>query len=698
MSKRKSKDEKQPSLQQLADAKMAESGLNGVDSIAMKVRPLTREAVGKLDLPAFMALQLPYLDVKGKPTGFYRLRYLEQPTGFAKAKALRYIQPPDTLNEVYLAPLGGIKWGEVIERSDVSLVITEGELKAAAACKAGIPTLGLGGVWCFKSAKRQLPLLPMLSRIQWSGRTVYLCYDSDAVTNSDVVAALSALARELLTLGAVPRVCALPALPKLTKTGLDDYLVAKGPKEFARAVLARAEPFAPAAALYELNAEVAYVKNPGLIVVLAEGRKLSAGGFKEHAYANRHYHEEKITEQGVKLVKKPVAPAWLAWEQRAELERLTYAPGQDSITEDKAYNSWRGWGTVAAKGSVQRWKDLLTFVFKSAQDGGASQRWFEQWCAYPLQHPGVKLFSAAVLWGVHQGTGKSLIGHSLMRIYGANSTEIDDEDLQSTHNEWAESKQFVMGDDVMSSEHKTKMSDRLKAMITQKEIRLNPKYVPSYTVPDCINYLFTSQHPDAFLIEDTDRRYFVHEVLGPPLPRSFYKDYVKWMLYSDEGPGALFHHLLHLSLKDFDAQGPAMQTQAKKLMAEDSLSDLGAWVRRLRNDPDSVLKLGPVPLEGELWSNPELLHLYDPEGKTRVTANGLGRELRRAGFLPACGGMPIRTRSLGQTRLYAIRGDGQKWMQVAARVAVEHYDSTRGEAKDPAAPKRKKFIQGEGVK
>lgn len=683
-------------LRKLSDAKLASSGLNGSDYRALRIDVLSAEQLRAkcAVLPAYTAaLVLPYFDLQGAQTDFWRARYLEDTrsgwSAVTKTKPLRYVQPPDTLNELYLPPY--IKWAKVAENQDAPVVITEGELKSAIACKLGIPTIGLGGVWMFKAARRKLPLLPQFYQFKWANRKVYITFDSDARTNPQVQRATAELSRELAALGAIPYIVDIPALPEITKTGLDDFFVANGldPKPFAK-LLERAEPYAPSAALYELNAEVAYIRDPGLVVVLSDGRKMSAGAFREHAYANRYYYEERTNAKGTtSLVRVPAAPAWIGWERRAELSRITYEPGAERITTERAYNYWSGWGAEPVKGSVTLWNQLLDYLF---DDEPEARAWYERWCAYPLQHPGAKLYSAAVLWGVEQGTGKTLAGYTLMRIYGRNATEIDDEQLSASHNEWAENKQFVLADDITSADKRAArgLADRLKGMITRRELRLNPKYIPSYTVPDCINYQFTANHPDAFFLEDTDRRYFIHEVKGKPLSRDFYRQYDRWYL-SEEGINALFYHLLHLPLKDFDPGGPAMPTTAKSEMLEASLSDVGVWVRKLRDTPDAVLRIGDVALEGDLFTNTELLALYDPEGKHKVLANGLGREMSRAGILRACKGKPARLPDGTQSRLYAVR-NAQFWARASQTAAGEHYAQRHGQTPPPSS-KHHKFKQ-----
>ena len=667
-------------LKALALRKVRSSGLEAKMLKTLHLSTMTGAQIKALEvgLPAYGALKLPYFDVQGKPTRFFRLRYLEDvPAKSGSTKLLRYVQLPGSLNEVYLPPL--LPWRKIFTDPDTALVITEGELKAACACVRGIPTVGLGGVWSFGSSVRQLPLLPQLTQIKWEGRTVYVCYDSDASTNADVSAAIAMLSRELLGRGALPKVVTLPHLRGTHKTGLDDYLVAKGAKAFGT-LLAEATPFATSAALYELNSEVVYIRDPGLVVVLKDNQRLRPKDFVTHAYANRYYHEAKLLRDGTeKLEKKPAAHAWLGWERRSELQRLTYRPGASRLVHDEL-NLWRGWGCEPKRGDVRPWTSLLDILFR---DASTMRRYVEQWLAYPLQHPGTKLFTAIALWGRTQGTGKSLLGYTMKRIYGdSNFVEIRDKELADGRNEWAQNKQFVMGDELFSGDAATTpamkraMGDRLKSMITQESIRIDAKYIPSFYTPDCLNYYLNSNHMDMLFVEDQDRRYAVHEVRSEPQSKAFYDEYTRWMR-SAEGPAALFYYLLHLKLDGFDPSAPALMTVSKSLMIEASLSDLGVWVRRLRDDADSVLRLGQSKLDGDLWTNAELLRVFDPEGRSRVSANGLGRELTNAGIQHACLGAPLRTETRGLVRLYAVR-NAKLWVGASSRQAAAHYDKTRG--------------------
>lgn len=670
--------------------KIEGSGLDAGDAKSLGLAPYTATEAKKLTgIPAaFAGFRIPYFDMEGRHTKFWRYRYLESTkTGFealTNKKPLRYAQPAKTLNELYIPPLKGVNWKSIAASPDMPIIITEGELKAAAATKVGLPTIGLGGVWCFKSNNARYPLLPQFAEFVWKGRAVYIAYDSDAVTNNQVMSAENALARELMFKGAEPYIVRIPqAADPNIKIGLDDFIVEEG-VDALRQLLTDAPEWRAAQELYALNEEVVYIRDPGVILRLENLQRISPRAFTDHAYSTRIYHEEQATEKGVKLVERSAAKEWLKWPQRAEVAKVTYSPGKPRVTRDNELNVWVGWGCDPKTGDINPWKKLLDFLFGTDK---AARDWFEKWCAYPIQNPGTKLYTSAVLWGLRHGTGKSLIGYTLARVYGNNFTEITDRNLHESHNEWAENKQFVMGDEITGGD-KRGIADRMKGMITQQKLRLNPKYVPSYEVPDCINYYFTSNHPDSFFLEDDDRRFFIHEVKGNPLSGAFYDEYDKWMR-SSAGPSALFEHLLKLPLKGFEPKGHAPVTDAKREMIDNGRSDLGAWVAMLRDDPDTILRMDNQVLRFDLYRSEDLLSLYDPQGKGRVTANGMARELRRAGFKRPAGNSGVRT-SHGQVRLWTVRNE-EKYLTMPQTELGLCYDRERGVKLSTDKPKKAKF-------
>lgn len=663
--------------------KIAASGLDAADAKRLGFKAFTKhqlqEKFPRLTKYPAAGFILPYYDALGGVTEFFRFRYLERPSGFIGSTdaVFKYTQPAKMRPYVYFSKF--LDWADYFTRpvGDRAIFITEGELKANCGCKMAIPTLGLGGVWNFKEQANCL--IRELALIDWKDVAVYITYDSDAVTNYHVLQAENRLAKELLEKGAKVFIVRLPALPDVKKTGLDDYLVKEGIDAFYD-VAAGAEPWNESKALHELNESIVFVRDPGLILEISSKQRMSPHSFKESIYANVIWESPKATKEGVVMQKKSAAKGWLEWPHRGEVRKLTYQPGAPRITEANDFNMWPGWGVKDAlvqPGGIKPWTDLISHLF--ARASLEDLQWFLKWLAYPLQHPGTKLFTATVLWGLSHGTGKTLIGATMRKIYGANFVEIQDRDLTGNFNEWAINKQFVMGDEITGGDKRTS-GDRMKSLITQQFIRINQKNVQIFELPDCINYYFTSNHPDSFYLEDNDRRYYIHEVTGKPLTEAFYREYDAWYK-TPEGIGALFHYFLHMDLKGFNPLAPAPMTAAKREMLDMGRSDASAWIALLKDEPDMALKssmLSVVP-QYSFMTTSEILFAYDPEGKKKLTLPGMGRELRRAGFVKVNNGATVTTVTDGPQRLWIVRRrEILEGLGTDTRKIIEIYDAERG--------------------
>lgn len=679
------RDEKRSARRLMLD-KLRTSGLTDKDAQTLRFQALTATETQRLSksFASLPSLLIPYTDIDGRlrnvpgsRRGYFRLRYLEVPKGFdrlVETGPSKYVQPPETGVAAYFPANLKPSWTKTLNGSDLApLLITEGELKAAAASKLGYPTIGLGGVYSYRSARLGITFLPELESIDWRRREVFLVFDSDYRSNSQVCRALWELAELLADRGATPRLVTLPSLEEDSKTGLDDFLLEKGDIGL-RSLLEEARPLTLVESLWSLNQQVVFIKNPGLVLDLNTGQKMSPALFRDSVFATRKHADWVLKPDGsVSLKSSSAAASWLQWPLRFEAESLTYEPGKSRMVEDNPdrpkFNTWPGWGIEPKRGSVKPFLTLVDHLFTGADE--KTRDWFLNWCAYPLQYPGTKLFTAVVLYGLKHGTGKSFLGYTLGRIYGKNFTEITGADLHSAFNEWAECKQLVLADDVLGSNQR-RDADLLKKMLTQQELRVNQKFVPSYVVQDCLNFFFTSNHPDAFFLEDDDRRFFIHEITVGPLPEEFYVDYELWL--AGDGSSYLFDWFLRRDVEDFNPRAPALRTRAKAEMITDGRSDLGEWVERLKNTPDDVLRVGTKRLRSDLYTSKELLTLYDPMGVTRTTANGLSRELKRQGFRRVNDGLNLRT-SAGVNRYYAVR-NVKKWDNAKPSVLTQHLEKT----------------------
>lgn len=652
----------------LALIDLERSGLTRSDAQKMKIEVYKAEETEELGLSLRAAgYKIPYLDSFGKPTGFFRYRLLENvATGFHKLtgrKSPKYLQPPGTLPEVYLPPF--VKWADLMDDGS-PLIITEGEKKAAAATKAGLPTIGLGGVWSFQSKKHGIAFLDGLEQFDWK-RVVYIVFDSDASANKDVRMAANRLSHLLTERGAEVYLGYLPALAD--KVGLDDYLLTHTPKEL-EAWLEKLQPVEASRALHDMNELVTYVMDPGVVVVNETGQQLSPGAFRDHAFATHSYTvriEKPDGSVGMRTLR--TAKEWLQWPGRAQVRRLVYEPGEPEVVNGDL-NLWPGYSVEPQKGDIRPWRELLDFLFGGDVE---AQVWFERWAAYPFQHPGAKLKQAVLIWGLVRGTGKSLVAVTLGDLYGENFSLITDRDFNGDFNPWAHRKQFVLYDEVSPSGSRER-ANLLKNLVTRERVTVNIKYLPQFEIRDCINYYLASNHPDALYIEPGERRYFVHEVKAEkPLPREFYDRYAEWR-ESMEGKAALLYHLLTLPLGDFHPHAAAPRTQAFNEMVGASRTELEHYLEDIFLAPEyGMQRFGG----GDLVSLHELAAMFEPADGRRPATTLVARKLKQMGI------EPILTRFMlgpNRTNVYAAKNRA-KWAKATAAQVKWHFEETRAKAR-----------------
>ncbi|MES1192608.1 MAG: phage/plasmid primase, P4 family [Steroidobacter sp.] len=173
-------------------------------------------------------LLIPYLDVNGADTEFYRIRLIPA------ADNRKFWQPVGSGNHFYFAPLPQRKWSKLIEDIDTKIYIAEGELKAAALAQHGFAAIGIGGIynWLQRKNGESVPI-DDFELITWGGRPVVIVFDSDVRDKSTIQAALIRLNAELTRRGADTSIVLIPTLGDV-KTGVDDFIVKKGIRAFQK--------------------------------------------------------------------------------------------------------------------------------------------------------------------------------------------------------------------------------------------------------------------------------------------------------------------------------------------------------------------------------------------------------------------------------------------------------------------------------
>jgi hypothetical protein len=694
------KAEKPVAPQQAMLSKLATSLLTAKHARLMQLRACTEADVKQLNVqPQWEGFKIPYFDLDGRlrQDGFFRFRFtVDHPSrGWGSTavteKPRRYAQPLNSGCAVYFPPtIIGCTWRAVANDPAIPVVITEGELKSACASSLGAPTMGLGGVNNWRTATMaRNELLPELEEFKWHLRTVIILFDSNINRNPNVACAASMLASVLTMRGAIVKLTHPPVNTEDTDKhglGVDDWLY-QLPKDVNKAdaltkLLAEAPDVDGAAALHAVNLELARVVASKDYVRLVDGRRITKRELVEETeYGGRTYNVDMIVNNQV--VKKAVntIKTWLTWRYCHELKSYVYRPGHPRLTTDGCYNTWKGWGIEPQPGDVTPFLELLDHLLGNATP--SERRWFLQWLAAPLQEPGLKMRNGVVLWGGVTGTGKTLVGQTMRRIYGDNWGVLETKHFHSNFNSYVVGKQFILGDEISVTE-KRSVSERLKSMLTQEQVLVEEKYQIPYVVEDHANYYFTSNYPDAFYVEEDDRRFFIHEVTAAPLITTWRDRYFAWL--EQGGAAALFDHLLRVSLTGFDAFERPPLTAAKVDMIQIGVSDVRRWIEDVKLDPATALGRPKEEPACYLTTVGRLVSKYRAETDRPMDAAWMGKELAKAGIRKAAKGAPNVIVDGRKTRVHII-GASPEWVALLQAMSVKEIEILMAGA--PPVPPRK---------
>lgn len=461
--------------------------------------PLTPEETAEHGGVPVPSLKIPYFDAQGQPTGFYRLRYLADVIDTRTGKVQKFSQPKGSLPTVYFPKVKSVEWSPLVTDPRVSLVITEGEIKALAATAAGIPTAGLGGVDSWQARRRGISLLPELAAVKWSGREVAILYDSDAETKRDVIRARTGLARALADLEANVKIARLPLGADGAKVGLDDFLVQHGVEELDR-LLDGAEPWKMTDLLYVLplqrflwrRADDRFDPNTPLVDAAVRRALLDAGYSAAQAKA---------------VLSNPSAHLFCH-----DIDCMPGAPEIFDRGGQRVLNTYFPPEIQPAKGA---WPTVETVLQNLCNHSQAARVYVFNWIAAKVQDPLLRPGIALVFWGAN-GTGKTLLGFVVRTLLGLrNCGVLEQSDLDSQFNAGLAGKLLAVGNEIALPRSRREASARLKALVTDDSLRIEGKGTNALLVPNRLAWILTGNDIPT-VVESTDRRYSVFHQGMPP--------------------------------------------------------------------------------------------------------------------------------------------------------------------------------------
>jgi hypothetical protein len=162
-----------------------------------------------------------------------------------------------------------------------------------------------------------------------------------------------------------------------------------------------------------------------------------------------------------------------------------------------------------------------------------------------------------------------------LRIFGTHGQEIADAgQVFGTFNDALAAVSLVLLEEpIFPGDHRA--AETLRAVLTARTLRINPKNRPAYNVPHSIHFMMTTNGRWAIPAGAEARRFLMLDVYGDVMPRSYFD--ALWEEANADGIAAMLHDLLAIDLSQFNLRNvPA--TAALVEQQRYSADDITQWI------------------------------------------------------------------------------------------------------------------------
>lgn len=608
-----------------------------------------RKTKKKLPYPCEV-YEIPYHHpITRKYTGYTRYRtnpiaYKEKIKAFGKTLEKKvdvswlpkYLQKKGTGVAFYYSML--IKdWPKELKEC-AQVIIVEGEKKADALCKAGYVAIGIGGVNSIRSPKKLITTKDLFLDLEIEGKEIVIAFDSDILTNEHIKRAQDNFAKELVGLDADVYTGYFPEAKDGSKQGADDFIVNGGNVDDWLNNSDYVQPYAMGKAIIEMNNEYSFMLNGAKVISKITGVEYTVAEFK-HVVADKKFID--VLDDN-KL--KPVSNAWLESPARDVIFSRDYVPQEYHLNEHSEllpfpklikknhkgkqyqfYNEWTPYPVIPKKGDIAHYKTIRDYIceVEDNPEGKIASKHIDQFIAFALR--GGKSHHTLIIHSTMEGNGKTLLTHMWKKCFGDNAGKLYESDLKhDAYNDWVINRQLIIGEETTerNKSDSRRITDAFKPYITDDEdIPVKMKYKARYTIDNFANFVFTSNRPVVFNLEQDDRRNFVW---NPNVPVhadgvKFYQPMWDW-INTDEGVEALLHYFLfEVDLSDYKPKNAPPMTQAKRVMMEMGHSELEEFIKKDVIHADYVMLAGDHYASRDLYTPQELKDAFVLNGGAEST-------------------------------------------------------------------------------
>lgn len=286
----------------------------------------------------------------------------------------------------------------------------------------------------------------------------------------------------------------------------------------------------------------------------------------------------------------PVCTSWLIDRDRKSAQGVKYDPSKPFFFKDENHKhlAWVNEFYMpefdAEGGDLAVFYEHLEYLFPIERE----REWFLSWMAFNVQFPERRCKVTPLHVSLAHGTGRGWIVELMGALLGQwNCTKtkvsaLSGEGNSGQYQDYLNKSLFCAIEEVREGNKRYGISDKVRDYLTENFLEVNVKFGGKNTQRVFTNFFFMSNHPDALVLTDQDRRVNVFSGPKEARGRDYYIKLYGWL--ETAGVAALHRVLMSRDLSDFDWQH-AMRTKARDQMIHNNRTETECLFHDLINDP-----------------------------------------------------------------------------------------------------------------
>ena len=254
----------------------------------------------------------------------------------------------------------------------------------------------------------------------------------------------------------------------------------------------------------------------------------------------------------------PVHQLWLTDLDRKTARGFAYVPTYKKILVDEEKNEYintfhtpkfvNPCKTVIENGVEKLDEEccnkLLAIFFRHIEyiiPIEVEREWFYSWMAFNIQKPGTRCKVTPLLIATDHGTGRGWIVELMGRLLGSwNCTKtkmstLNGESGAGQFQDYMNNSLLCCIEEVKDGDKRYGVTDTIRDYLTENTLEINIKYGAKSTKPIYTNFLWMSNHVDAVVLTEEDRRVNVFKTEDIPKKGDYYERLYQWL--EDKGDG-----------------------------------------------------------------------------------------------------------------------------------------------------------------